>query len=31
MEFYDMSKVSDVDPKLIERTSNWLARQQQPF
>ena len=30
MEFNDMSKVSDVDPKLIERTADWLARQQQP-
>jgi hypothetical protein len=30
MEFNDMSKVSDVDPKLIERTRDWLARQQQP-
>ncbi|HTB97087.1 MAG TPA: MG2 domain-containing protein [Terracidiphilus sp.] len=30
MEFSDMSKVSDVDPRLIERTSQWLAGQQQP-
>jgi uncharacterized protein YfaS (alpha-2-macroglobulin family) len=30
MEFNDMSKVSEVDPKLIERTSYWLAREQQP-
>jgi hypothetical protein len=30
MEFNDMSKVSDVDPRLIERTGAWLARQQQP-
>jgi uncharacterized protein YfaS (alpha-2-macroglobulin family) len=30
MEFNDMSKVSDVDPKLIARTGDWLARQQQP-
>jgi uncharacterized protein YfaS (alpha-2-macroglobulin family) len=30
MEFNDMSKVSDVDPRLMERTSDWLARQQQP-
>jgi hypothetical protein len=30
MEFSDMSKVSDVDPRLIERTSEWLASQQQP-
>jgi uncharacterized protein YfaS (alpha-2-macroglobulin family) len=29
MEFNDMSKVSDVDPRLIERTRNWLASQQQ--
>jgi len=30
MEFYDMSKVHDVDPKLIARTQQWLASQQQP-
>ena len=30
MEFYDMSKVYDVDPKLISRTQQWLATQQQP-
>lgn len=29
MEFYDMSKVYDVDPKLIARTQRWLAGQQQ--
>ncbi|HET7842054.1 MAG TPA: alpha-2-macroglobulin family protein, partial [Terriglobia bacterium] len=29
MEFYDMSKVYDVDPKLISRTQDWLAAQQQ--
>ncbi len=29
MEFYDMSKVHDVDPKLIMRTQAWLAGQQQ--
>jgi alpha-2-macroglobulin-like protein len=29
MEFSDMSKVYDVDPKLILRTQEWLARQQQ--
>ena len=29
MEFYDMSKVHDVDPKLIQRTQQWLAAQQQ--
>ncbi len=28
MEFYDMSKVHDVDPKLISRTQQWLAIQQ---
>ncbi len=30
MEFSDMSKVADVDPRLIERTRNWLIAQQQP-
>ncbi len=30
MEFSDMSKVYDVDPKLIARTQQWLAAQQQP-
>ncbi len=30
MEFNDMAKVSEVDPRLIQRTANWLARQQQP-
>jgi A-macroglobulin TED domain/Alpha-2-macroglobulin family/MG2 domain/A-macroglobulin receptor binding domain/Alpha-2-macroglobulin bait region domain/Carboxypeptidase regulatory-like domain len=30
MEFYDMSKVHDVDPRLIQRTQQWLAGQQQP-
>src|SRR5260370_2292600 len=30
MEFYDMSKVHDVDPKLITRTQQWLAAQQKP-
>jgi uncharacterized protein YfaS (alpha-2-macroglobulin family) len=29
MEFNDMAKVSEVDPKLIERTGDWLAGQQQ--
>src|SRR5947209_9410362 len=29
MEFSDMSKVYDVDPKLISRTQQWLAAQQQ--
>ncbi len=29
MEFSDMSKVHDVDPRLIERTQAWLAGQQQ--
>jgi uncharacterized protein YfaS (alpha-2-macroglobulin family) len=30
MEFSDMSKVYEVDPKLISRTQEWLAAQQQP-
>src|SRR5205807_9715657 len=30
MEFSDMSKVHDVDPKVIQRTQQWLAAQQQP-
>jgi hypothetical protein len=30
MEFSDMSKVHDVDPKVIQRTQQWLANQQQP-
>jgi hypothetical protein len=29
MEFFDMSQVHDVDAKVIERTQQWLARQQQ--
>src|SRR5260370_30679482 len=29
MEFSDMSKVHDVDPKLIARTQQWLAGQPQ--
>jgi hypothetical protein len=29
MEFYDMSQVYNVDPRLIERTQQWLASQQQ--
>jgi uncharacterized protein YfaS (alpha-2-macroglobulin family) len=29
MEFADMAKVHDVDPKLIQRTQQWLASQQQ--
>src|SRR5262249_48367735 len=29
MEFSDMSKVHDVDPKVIQRTQEWLAGQQQ--
>jgi len=28
MEFYDMSRVHDVDVKLISRTQQWLASQQ---
>jgi uncharacterized protein YfaS (alpha-2-macroglobulin family) len=30
MEFSDMSKVYEVDPRLIARTQQWLAGQQQP-
>jgi hypothetical protein len=30
MEFSDMSKVHDVDPKVIQRTQQWLAGLQQP-
>lgn len=30
MEFYDMSRVHEVDPQLIERTQRWLLAQQQP-
>ena len=29
MEFSDMAKVYDVDPKVIQRTQQWLAGQQQ--
>jgi A-macroglobulin TED domain/Alpha-2-macroglobulin family/MG2 domain/A-macroglobulin receptor binding domain/Carboxypeptidase regulatory-like domain/Alpha-2-macroglobulin bait region domain/Macroglobulin domain MG3 len=29
MEFNDMSKVYEVDPRIIERTGDWLAHQQQ--
>ncbi|MEM7392666.1 MAG: alpha-2-macroglobulin family protein, partial [Verrucomicrobiota bacterium] len=29
MEFYDMSKVHDVDPELIKRTRQWLLNGQQ--
>jgi len=29
MEFTDMAKVHDVDPKLIARTRHWLLKQQQ--
>ncbi|HEY6331352.1 MAG TPA: alpha-2-macroglobulin family protein [Blastocatellia bacterium] len=29
MEFSDMSRVHEVDQRLIERTQNWLASQQQ--
>jgi uncharacterized protein YfaS (alpha-2-macroglobulin family) len=29
MEFYDMAKVYEVDPKLILRTQQWLVGQQQ--
>ena len=30
MEFSDMSRVHEVDPRLIERTQAWLVSQQQP-
>jgi hypothetical protein len=30
MEFSDMAKVHDVDAKIIDRTQQWLAGQQQP-
>ena len=30
MEFHDMAAVSDVDPRLVDRTAGWLAQQQQP-
>jgi len=30
MEFSDMAKVHDVDAKIIQRTQQWLAAQQQP-
>ena len=29
MEFHDMSKVHEVDPRLIQRTQEWLVSQQQ--
>ena len=29
MEFHDMSKVYEVDPRLIQRTQQWLVSQQQ--
>lgn len=29
MEFYDMSRVYDIDARLISRTQQWLASQQQ--
>jgi uncharacterized protein YfaS (alpha-2-macroglobulin family) len=29
MEFNDMAKVSEVDPRLIDRTRDWLVNQQQ--
>ena len=29
MEFHDMAQVHDVDPRLIQRTQQWLAAQQQ--
>src|SRR5439155_17681116 len=30
MEFSDMSRVHEVDQRVIDRTQNWLALQQQP-
>jgi hypothetical protein len=30
MEFSDMARVHEVDPRLIERTQSWLVSQQQP-
>ena len=30
MEFFDMSRVHEVDPRVIERTRQWLAGQQRP-
>ncbi len=30
MEFVDMARVHDVDPRLIERTRRWLLNQRQP-
>jgi hypothetical protein len=30
MEFSDMSKVHDMDQRVIQRTQQWLAEQQQP-
>jgi len=30
MEFYDMSKAHEVDQRVIQRTQQWLASQQQP-
>jgi hypothetical protein len=30
MEFHDMARVAEVDPRLIARTAQWLATQQQP-
>src|SRR5262249_46013487 len=30
MEFSDMSRIHEVDPRLIQRTQAWLAGQQQP-
>jgi len=30
MEFQDMAKVHDVDPRLIERTRDWLLAQRKP-
>ena len=30
LEFQDMARVHDVDPRLIERTRNWLLSQRKP-
>ncbi len=30
MEFSDMSRIHEVDQRVIDRTQNWLASQQQP-
>lgn len=30
MEFHDMARVYDIDPRLIERTRDWMVSEQQP-